>query len=229
MMTKRILLLAAALFAAVPLTGESPEVVCYNFDKLEDFERDWSYYSFLSIARNTEFHLTQRPHTVDGHALTIDANNSSGFICTIPQSVDLTKMPIMRWRWRVISNLDLPEGVKDPDDQPGVIYICDGSRIRQHSIGYRWECNTPIGEIRIDHYRGGLTTLKSTCMRNRTTPIGQWVEEERNVLEDFKKAFQRPPSKNFVLCIGANSQNSKSNTRLEIDYIEFRSAPASEK
>ena len=228
---KRVLsIVAAALFAVGTLRGEEPAVVVrFEFDDQKAFERDWGFYSYLPILNRTSFHLGERPTAVDGHALLIEAKNSSGFICTLPVRVDLNKLPVMRWRWRVISNLELPKSSADPDDQAGVIYIGDGTRLRQHSIGYRWECNTPVGSMRTDHYRGGLSTVRSTCVRNRKTPIGQWVEDERNVLEDFKKAFSRPPADGFVLCIGANSQNSKSHTRLEIDYIEFRPAPAPEK
>lgn len=228
-MMERILILAAVLSAACNLCGGTPPTVRFDFDRQGLFEREWSFYTFLPIVNKTVFHLRKRPTASDGHVLEIEAKNSSGFICTMPTRIDLCKLPIMRWRWRVIRNLELPEKAEDPDDQPGVIYIGDGSRLRQHSVGYRWECNTPVGSTRVDHYRGGLTTVISKCLRNRNTPVGEWVEEERNVIEDFKKAFNRLPADGFVLCIGANSQNSKSHTRLEIDYIEFRPAAAPEK
>lgn len=44
--------------------------------------------------------------------------------------------------------------------------------------------------------------------------------EERNIAEDFKKAFGFIP-KEFVLSVGANSQNTKSESLAFIDYIEF--------
>ena len=229
-MKANFLIVAAMLCAVGTLRGEDPAAaVRFGFENQKTFERDWGFYSFLPILNKTSFHLRERPTASDGHVLLIEAKNSSGFICTLPVRVDLNKLPVMHWRWRVISNLDLPKDAEDPDDQAGVIYIGDGTRLRQHSIGYRWECNTAPGFMRTDHYRGGLSTVKSICMRNRNTPCGQWVEEERNVLEDFKKAFKRPPAEGFVLCIGANSQNSRSHTRLEIDYIEFRPVAAPEK
>lgn len=228
-MKKRISALAAMLLIVCSLRGETVEAVRIEFDDQAAFDRDWVFYSFLPILNKTSFHLSERPTAVDGHILLVESKNSSGFILTMPIRVDLNKLPVMRWRWRVISNLDLPDKAEDPDDQPGVIYIGDGTRVRQHSVGYRWECNTRIGCMRTDRYRGGLSTVRSICMRNRSTPIGRWVEDERNVLEDFKAAFDRPPAEGFILCIGANSQNSKSHTRLEIDYIEFRPAAAPEK
>jgi hypothetical protein len=46
------------------------------------------------------------------------------------------------------------------------------------------------------------------------------------VVEDFKKAFGRLPVGDCALTIGANSQYSKSNTLVEIDFIEFLPAAA---
>ena len=43
--------------------------------------------------------------------------------------------------------------------------------------------------------------------------------------EDFRAAYKRLPVDGFVLCVGANTQHSKSSTRIEIDYIEFLPAP----
>ena len=63
-----------------------------------------------------------------------------------------------------------------------------------------------------------------TCMRNKKAVLSRWYEEERNVVEDFKKAFGRAPQGDCALTVGANSQYSKSDTLVEIDYIEFRPA-----
>lgn len=229
MSARTFIFAAALLLAAGRSSGETPTAVRIDFDRPNDFEREWSFHSSLTIINKTTFHLRERPTASNGHVLLIDAKSASGVICSMPEHLDLNKFPIMRWRWRIIRNLDLPEKDEDPDDQPGVIYVGDGSRVRQYSVGYRWECNTPVGRTRFCHYRGGLTTVRCECVRNRETPIGQWVEEERNVLEDFKEAFKRPPSDGVVLGIGANSQHSRSHTRLEIDYIEFIPAAAPEK
>ena len=64
-------------------------------------------------------------------------------------------------------------------------------------------------------------TVNAVCLRNSNTPIGVWVEEERDVLADFQKAFKRGIKSNYAIGISGNSQYTKSNTRVEIDYIEF--------
>ena len=209
--------------------SDKPEVVRYNFDNPERFARNWRFYGAKPLVNRTAFFLEKRVSAEDGWVMVIEAKKATGFLFTIPYGVDLKKLPIIRWRWRVVRNLSLSPDEKDPDDQPGVLYLGDGNTWRQYSVGYRWECNSPVGAESFVKSRGGLATIKCFCVRNRNTPEGKWVVEERNVVEDFKAAFGRHPAANFVLCLGANSQNSNSNTRMEIDYIEFRPAPEPEK
>jgi len=231
-MMARLRFFAAALLAAASVSGGEtpPEIYRFDFRDPVRFEQDWSFYSYTPLVSKTEFNLRKRASAENGCVLLIETKNSSGFLYTWPGSVDLKRTPIMRWRWRVTSALPQFKDPKDaPDDQPCVIYIGDGNHWRQQSVGYRWEFDAPVGRSMVIRYHGGLTTVMSLCMRNRNTPAGEWVVEERNVLEDFKAAFKRLPSQNFLLCIGANSQHCKAITRLEIDYIEFRPASAPEK
>ena len=202
--------------------------VRFDFARREEFAATWTFYSYNPLLAKTTFRIERRPSAEDGFVLVIDAASSSGFICVAPR-FDLAKFPVMRWRWRIISNLSVPENAEDPDDQSGVVYIGDGNRIKQCFVAYRWECNTPVGSRLDTSYQSGLTLVKSVCLRNRTTKLGEWVVDERNVWNDFKTAYRRSPLDGFVVCVGANTQHSKSSTRIEIDYIEFLPAPPAAK
>ena len=222
-----ILLHAALLCSAWCASGGVPaakESVRFDFDKREEFAKAWQFYTHNPLLPKTTFRIEHRPTAVDGFVLVVNADSSSGFICTAPK-FDLAKFPVMRWRWRIINNLNVPKGAEDPDDQSGVVYIGDGNRIKQNFVAYRWECNTLVGSWLNTSYQSGLTLVKSVCLRNRATKIGEWVVDERNVLADFNAAYKRSPVDGFVLCVGANTQHSKSSTRIEIDYIEFLPAP----
>ena len=70
-------------------------------------------------------------------------------------------------------------------------------------------------------YAAGMMTVSHKTLRNRTTPPGVWVTEERNVVEDYRKAYGKMPDPYFIISVGANSQYSGSNSRAEIDFIEF--------
>ena len=137
-----------------------------------------------------------------------------------PKELDLHKTPIMKWRWRVIRPVVF-KGNTEPDDQAAGIYIADGTTLRQFSVSYRWENLRSPGAEKIIRYSGGAMTVNAVCLRNRQTPPGVWVEEERDVLADFQKAFKRGIKSYYAIGISGNSQYTKSNTRVEIDYIEF--------
>lgn len=176
----------------------------------------------------TRFFITGEDTAEDRWALVVETKKSSGFMIFRIDGLDLHKYPYMRWRWRIIRRMEIPDGIGvEPDDQACVVYITDGDVMNQKCVAYRWEHNTPVGCRRMVEYPGAM--VNALCVRNRETPVGEWIVEEHNVLEDYKAAFGKTPASDFVITIGGNSQHSKSQTRVEIDYIEFLAAPTAKK
>lgn len=154
--------------------------------------------------------------------LKIFANEATGALfCEPYKNVDLRETPVMRWRWRVNK---FPKGgdvrKEGKDDQAIAIYIGASDWMVKKSISYRWETETPQGDAGDISYAGGAVKVKWFCLRNRKSGKDKWIIEERNIAKDFKKAFGFIP-KEFALSIGANSQNTKSESLAFIDYIEF--------
>ena len=223
----RLGLTAALLLAAAVTAGEfaaprrDGRVFRIDFSDPERFAREWQFNGAMPMVPHTAFYLATVSSAEDGRALVIESDRSSGIMMAAPP-VDLEQLPILHWRWRVVRQLNVNEpDRREPDDQVGVVYIGDGNRVRQYCVAYRWEHNIPLGVGDFKRYKGGLLLAKCFCLRNRSTPPGEWVEEYRNVAADFRAAFGRPPGRRFILCVGGNSQYTQSNTRIEIDYIEF--------
>jgi hypothetical protein len=214
---------AVACAAADPAVGPRCE-----FDSQREMDEHWRTLGAFGVFRKTKFFIADEASAGDGRVLVVEAKRASGFLVFRLNGLDLEKYPYMRWRWRVVRRLSLPDGVREPDDQVCVIYITDGSTISQTCVAYRWEHNTKVGFRQMLDY-AGLRIVEAFCVRNKETPVGEWVVDERNVLADYKAAFGRAPSEKFVISVGGNSQHSNSDTRAEIDYIEFRSAPAPKK
>jgi Protein of unknown function (DUF3047) len=154
--------------------------------------------------------------------LKVFADEATGALfCEPYKHVDLNKTPILRWRWLVNSFPKGGDGRKEhKDDQAIVVYIGASDWMIKKTLAYRWETETPKGHAGEVSYAGGAVKVKWFCLRNRKSGEGKWIIEERNVAKDFKKAFGFIP-KEFVLSIGANSQNTKSESLAYIDYIEF--------
>ena len=210
--------LSAAEFAAPRRDGR---VYRIDFSDPKRFAREWQFNGALPTVPHTDFYLATEPTAEDGRVLVIEADRASGIMMSAP-AVDLERLPILHWRWRVVRQVGVKRrDICEPDDQAGVVYVGDGNQLRQYCVAYRWEHNAPLGVGELKRYKGGLLLAKCHCLRNRATAAGEWVEEYRNVAADFRAAFGRPLKRGFILSVGGNSQHTQSNTRIEIDYIEF--------
>ncbi len=225
---KAVLLLSMVAAVAVGAAEHAAGVRC-EFDSPDEMKKNWQTHRAVMALRKTKFTIVDEPTAGDKKVLAVVAKRASGFLVLQIKGQDLTKYPRMRWRWRVVRNLNLPvSNEKDPDDQPCAIYVSTRFDGDDTSVAYRWECNTKVGSAQKIEYPLSKT-VQTHCLRNRETPVGEWVVEERNVLEDFKTAFGKAPAADFVIIIGGNSQHSNSDTRAEIDYIEFLPAANADK
>ncbi|MFC1643828.1 DUF3047 domain-containing protein [Candidatus Omnitrophota bacterium] len=157
--------------------------------------------------------------------LEMKADKSSASLVRWVKNVDLTKTPVLRWRWRV---LVLPEGAdgreKAKDDQAIGIYVGDGTLLNSKCVSYRWDTETPKGDEGNCAYAGGTFKVKWYTLRNKQdAPSGEWIIDERNFAKDFKEAWGAYPRK-IYLGISCNSQYTDSEAVAELDWIEFVSA-----
>ena len=194
---------------------------CTQFNDPETLEKEWKFDGSRFLVPRTRFSVDSEESASDGKIMAVDADKSTGVMLAAPSKVDLTKTPVMRWRWRVVKPIVLNPGEEEPDDQAVVLYFGDGTLLKQRCVGYRWEVDTPVGNSGLRKYAAGMMTVSHKTVRNRTTPPGVWVTEERNVVEDYRKAFGKMPDSYFIISVGANSQYSGSTSRAEIDFIEF--------
>lgn len=154
--------------------------------------------------------------------LHMEADRASGTLITQVGVVDLTKTPVLKWRWRV---LELPEGgdgrEKSKDDQAIGIYVGTGSTLNNKSVSYRWDTVTPKDAEGDAAYGAGAVKVKWITLQDKdSAPVGKWVTEERNIAEDFTKAWGFCPSKVYV-SVSCNSQYTGSRAAADLDWIEL--------
>ncbi len=229
-MIGKILFISLIVFALTSIAGEKGQKWREDFEaknKEGDLPAGWEVFGTKWGVNKTCFELKNKKEKKEPVAsilgvLKIFADKATGALfCEAYKYVDLKKTPIMRWRWHVNKFPKGGDGRKsDCDDQAIAIYVGADDWMVKKSISYRWETETPQGLEGSISYGGGAVKVKWFCLRNKKTGTGKWVTEERNIAEDFKKAFGFIP-KEFVLSIGANSQNTQSESLAFIDYIEF--------
>lgn len=160
-------------------------------------------------------------------ALLMSSDRGSATLMIPVKGVDLTRTPVMRWRWRAPK---LPDGADGrdarKDDQAIGIYVgAKAGFLRQNSVAYRWETLTPVGEKGTATYGAGMVRVAWFALRNQKDGEGPAYEESRNVAEDFKNAYGEIP-KEFALSVSCNSQGTDSKAEAVLEWIEFIPAPA---
>lgn len=183
-------------------------------------DRNWRYDGGKFAVPDTKFYVK------DG-ALVVDADCSSGSMMTMPRA-DLRKYPVLRWRWRV-RNLPPKADGRDPvrDDQPAVLYLGSGGLFNRKVVAFRWETEMPVGYSGKTVYAGGIVHVHYLCLRNKATPVNEWVEESVNVAEIFKEVYGfLPGPEEYVITFGGNSQYTRTRTFADFDFVELKKADA---
>jgi hypothetical protein len=203
----------------------------------------WSPLTFRNIEALTRYSLVKDGGTT---VLKAESNKSaSGLIRRFDdRSVDLKETPILKWRWKVanlIRGADIAS--KEGDDYPARVYVTfryDPERVStalrmqygmaralhgeyppHAGINYVWDGKAAAGTMRPNAYtaRAMMFVVESGAKR-----VGEWVEVERNVYEDYKRAFkEEPPPVSGIAVMTDTDQTGESATAWYGD-IELRMA-----
>lgn len=240
-MTWRLLLLTAGLLFApsVSMADSSTVLDVGKFSANPSgaaLPDGWKPLTFKKIPKLTVYELVK-----DGGAVVVKATSeasASGLIKEI--KIDPKAFPIVRWRWKVenlLKNSDVSR--KGGDDYPARLYITFeydpdkvsfGKKLKFKAgqaifgdipiaaLNYIWETKTPAGTIVENAYTDFAQMI---VVESGPKKVGMWVEEERNIYEDYKKAFgEEPPMINGV-AIMSDTDNTKERATAYYGDIEF--------
>ena len=184
----------------------------FSIQKPGGTPQDWKPLTFRNIDKHSTYTLAiENGVTV----LKAEANASaSGLTRDLTAlKLDIREYPILKWRWKIanlIKNADI--ATKEGDDYPARIYVTfrydperAGAGMRMQygmakslygeypphaGINYVWDGKAPVGTMTPNAYtsRAMMFVVESGAKR-----VGEWVEVERNVYEDYKRAFKEEP------------------------------------
>ena len=198
----------------------------------------WKPLTFSRIERHSSYELVR-----DGGAVVLKARSeASASGLTREVRIDPREYPIVRWRWKVenlIANSDISR--KSGDDYPARLYIAfeyepdkaGFARRARYAIGralygdipiaalnYVWDGKAPAGTFADNAY---TDFAKMVVVRSGGERVGEWVEEERNVYEDYRKAFgEEPPMIKGIAVMTDTDDTGESATAYYGDIVFHR-------
>jgi hypothetical protein len=137
--------------------------------------------------------------------------------------VDLKETPYLNWKWKVTTLPDQGDFLnKDSDDQAAQVYIIFPrfpAAMNTDILGYLWESNSK----NFKKEGGSPAWVKSrvVVLQAGTRRLHQWVQEKRNVYEDYKRLFKKEPPKVGGVAIYINSQYTQAKAESSFAEILF--------
>jgi hypothetical protein len=222
--------LVALCSLAVPawLTAQESgiiEVARFSTEKEgEAVPTGWKPLTFKKVPKHTVYTLVKDGDTIVVKAVT--QGSASGL--TKEVKIDPKEYPIVHWRWKVDNLLKKSDVTrKDGDDYPARLYVTFeydadkvsfGRKVKYKAgkaifgdipvgaINYIWDTKAPLGAIIDNAY---TDFAKMIVIRSGLAGVGTWVEQERNVYEDYKKAFDEEPSMINGVAIMSDTDNTQ--------------------
>jgi Protein of unknown function (DUF3047) len=184
----------------------------------------WEPLIFPKIAKHTDYVFVKDGDTVVVKA--ISAAAASGLTHRV--QIDLRKYPFIKWRWKVSNVIEKSDVArKDGDDYAARLYVTFayepdkvgfvrklkykagralfGQDIPIAAINYIWESKSPINTIVDNAY---TDFVKMIVIESGSDKVGRWVDEERNLYEDYKKAFGSEPPMVSGVAIMTDTDNT---------------------
>lgn len=132
---------------------------------------------------------------------------ASGLIKKI--SLDPKKFPLLRWSWKVEHTLKKEDVTKKSgDDFAARVYVVFPRTFfwRMRAINYVWAAKMPKDSHVPSPYTSNAIIV---AVESGDDKVGQWVNEERNIYEDYKKYFGEEPPKIGAVAVMSDTDDTQ--------------------
>jgi len=147
--------------------------------------------------------------TVKNKSVLRAESNGSASGLFYEKEIDLKKTPVINWSWKVDKVLKgLKETTKKGDDYPARVYVVFSGGIffwKTRAINYVWSNNQKIGTTWPNAYTGNAQMI---AIRTGETRAGQWINEKRNIREDYKQLYGEDIDSADAIAIMTDTDNS---------------------
>jgi hypothetical protein len=136
--------------------------------------------------------------------------------------IRLGATPVVRWEWKVVA---LPDGAdlreKKTSDATGHLFMLwprMPAILRSRLIGYVWDPTLPVGTIVKSQKTGTVTFIVA---RSGTEHLRQWVTDERNVADDYRRVYNEEPVDPRAIALSIDTNDTHSSAEALFGRIAF--------
>jgi DUF3047 family protein len=223
------LLVGCATGPVAPPEGAPSRLALFSGSRPgEAVPSEWATWTMSRLKGLSQYQLVQ-----DGNATVLRGQaraSASGLLH--PLDLDIRDRPVLSWRWKV---MDLAPSEDSPDDSPVRILVnfagdyskipfsdrvfydqfrfFTGQQLPYAGVMYIWGSRTPNGKEVRNKY---TSRIKMIAVESGREKLGQWLQESRNVAEDYRRLFGEEPGK--VVSVGIMTESDASDRALEAYY-----------
>jgi len=124
-------------------------------------------------------------------------------------SLDPVTYPRLSWSWKIARTIRKgDERTKAGDDYTARVYVVFPSVLfwRTRAVNYIWANRLPRGAFLPNAYTGNAVMV---AVESGDGNAGRWVDEERDLVEDYRRAFGEDPSRIGAVAIMTDTDNTE--------------------
>jgi hypothetical protein len=245
-MVRRLSVACAAALVAWPLAIGAESASVLEIGKFSSAHAGgalpdgWQPWILSKRKKLTAYELVSDGDTVVVKAVANDS--ASGLIRHI--RIDPKEYPIIRWRWKAANLIrSADNSSRSKEDSPVRIYIGFEGDIATLSLGerlffkvvkagsgqempfatlnYIWENDAPVGSVIANP---NTTRIQMIVVESGGAKTGQWISYERNLYEDYKRAYGQEPPAIMGLFLMTDTDNTGESATGYYGDIELKKA-----
>jgi len=181
-------------------------------------------YSSLEQWQEKSFSGTTRYELHDDDGITVlkaTAINTASVLYR-EHTIDLSSTPWLEWSWKIESIYnDIDESTKAGDDFPARLYVTAKTGAlpwQTLAINYVWSSNQAIDSVWANPY---TSKSKMVSVQGGDSMVGQWVNQRRNIVEDFKQFFGIDVKRLSGYAVMVDGDNASQSGTAYFGNIEF--------
>jgi hypothetical protein len=218
LVSRLVALSVLALSFALPAFGKEPVLLA---DPAAPLGEAWTHQKFNSATQYDRV-------TVKGVAAirAVARDSASGLYRDV--RYDVAEHPWLAWTWRVDRLQQTADiRIKAREDFAAAIFLIFGrpSLLNRDvpTLAYVWTGGRfPENAVVDSPYHPG--TVRSIVVRSGKERLGEWTQERRNVIDDFRRAFGREPPET-VEAVALFTDNDRTGEPAEAFYGAIRALP----